>query len=188
MQSQTCSFLNECIHNSSLPIVSCPVKSCSTLHDQTVFDGKASSVTIHLISWSPSIQPLLKTSYISPLYSLYKVIYKHFKTVSIMQTTIKMGMHILQWCLPEGQDHLFWAAGGLCLTTQVFHLSLHSAGEVECSYCHFYIMYTVTQGPCLLTMYTIVIMEIEYRSNFPKIKSIQLHNKILFTLLLFLAL
>ena len=139
MQSQTCSFLNQCIHNSNLSIVSCPVKSCSTLHDQTVSDSKASSVTIHLIY---SIQPLLKPSCISVLYSLHKVIYKHIllalKTVSIMQTTIKMGMHILQWCLPEGQDDLFWAAGGSGLTTQVFHLSLRSAGAVECSYCHFY--------------------------------------------------
>ena len=83
MQSQTCSFLNECIHNSSLSIVSCPVKSCSTLHDQTASDDKASSVTIHLISWSPSIQPLLKPSCISALYSLHKVKKKLIWTVPL---------------------------------------------------------------------------------------------------------
>ena len=71
LKYQTCSFLNECLHNSKLPIVSCPVKSCSTLQHQIMIDGKASSVTIHHTSFST--QPLLNPIHLSTLYFLQKV-------------------------------------------------------------------------------------------------------------------
>ena len=162
MQSQTCSFLNECIHNSSLSIVSCPVKSCSTLHDQAVFDGKASSVTIHHISWSPSIQPLLKPSYISALYSLHKVVNTSYildlKVVSIVRRSCKKG-------LAHTSMMSSWRTGSLVLGSRWFG-SNNSSISSESSFSRWsgvqllsflHNVYSNTKGAHLLTMLYISI-------------------------------
>ena len=64
----TCSILSKCLHKSELPIVCCPVQSCSALQHQFIFDGKASSVTIHLTFFP--FQPPLKHFHFSRLYFL----------------------------------------------------------------------------------------------------------------------
>ena len=85
-------------------------------------------------SWLPTSVPLL-----TDWFCIFQGQLQHFALKS--SSGRRLSTHSLQWCLLEGQDHSFWAAGGVVagLVNQALPQSFHSTCPVEWSYYHSYI-------------------------------------------------